>query len=34
MRKLTILALAVGLTAALAACGSNNENQLTGRNWQ
>ena len=34
MRKLTLIALAVGLTAALAACGSNNENQLTGRNWQ
>ena len=34
MRKLTLIALAVGLTAALAACGSDNENQLVGRPWQ
>ena len=34
MRKLTLIALAVGLTAALAACGSDTENQLVGRPWQ
>ena len=31
MRKLTLIALAVGLAAALAACGSDNENQLVGQ---
>ena len=34
MRKLTLIALAVGLTAVLAACGSDTENQLVGRPWQ
>ncbi len=28
MRKLTLIALAIGLAAALAACGSDSENQL------
>jgi heat shock protein HslJ len=34
MRKLILIALSLGLTAALAACGSDNENQLVGRPWQ
>ncbi len=36
MRKLILIALAVGLTAVLAACGSNDENtdQPHGRDWQ
>ena len=34
MRKLTLIALAIGLAAALAACGSDSENQLVARPWQ
>ena len=34
MRKLILIALAVGLTAVLTACGSDTENQLVGRPWQ
>jgi heat shock protein HslJ len=34
MRKLILIALAIGMTAALAACGSNDENKLTSRPWQ
>jgi heat shock protein HslJ len=34
MRKLIFIALAVGLTAVLTACGSDTENQLVGRPWQ
>ena len=34
MRRLTLLALAVGATAILAACGSSSSSALTGKNWQ
>ena len=34
MRKLTLLALAIGATAILAACGGSNSSALTGKNWQ
>jgi heat shock protein HslJ len=34
MRKLILIALAIGMTAVLAACGSDTENQLVGRPWQ
>jgi heat shock protein HslJ len=34
MRKLTLIALAIGLAAALAACGSDDENQLVAKPWQ
>ena len=34
MRKLTLLALAIGATAILAACGSSSTSALTGKNWQ
>ncbi len=34
MRKLTLIALAAAAAAVLAACGSDNASQLTGRNWQ
>ena len=34
MRKLTLLALAVGMTAILAACGGSSSSDLTGKNWQ
>jgi hypothetical protein len=31
MRKLILIALAIGMTAVVAACGSNDENKLTSR---
>ena len=34
MRKLTLIALAIGATAILAACGGSNSSALTGKNWQ
>jgi len=34
MRKLTLIALAIGATAILAACGSDNSKELTGKFWQ
>jgi len=34
MRKLTLIALAIGATAILAACGSSNSSALTGKDWQ
>jgi len=34
MRKLTLIALAIGATAILAACGGSSSSALTGKNWQ
>jgi heat shock protein HslJ len=34
MRTFTSIALAIGMTAILAACGSSNSSALTGKNWQ
>ena len=34
MRKLTLIALAVGATVILAACGGSSSSALTGKNWQ
>jgi heat shock protein HslJ len=34
MRRLTLIALAIGATAILAACGGSNTDALTGKNWQ
>jgi heat shock protein HslJ len=34
MRKLTLIALAIGATAIVAACGSSNSKELTGKTWQ
>ena len=34
MRRLTLIALAIGATAVLAACGGSNADALTGKNWQ
>ena len=34
MRRLTLIALAIGATAIVAACGSSNSKELTGKLWQ
>lgn len=34
MRRLTLIALALGATAILAACGGSDSSALTGKNWQ